>query len=272
MTTYNEFEESVEDGQSWEAFDIYTDLGEHWRHTTAPNAHVVDYQTYEPAVVDRDKIELEDNNEAKGVKIKLWREHPLAQRLVDGPIEGVTRIVVYRGYEGQSDDPITYRELLLRNISWDKDGVPTLHCEPDTSTAVRGGHRRVHQRICDHALYGTGFGQCNLAEADWQVDGVFDTVNGLTLTSSTFALKTDGWYARGKIIIGYSRRMITYHVGNTIKVDRIVPDLTAGSAFTASAGCNHTPTMCLDKFDNKLNYGGNEFAPSENVFQVGMGY
>lgn len=269
MTTYDEYEASIEGGAPWEAYDIYTDMGEHWRHTTAGETIELPSGDYEPALVDREKIVLSGTSQDGDVVIKLWREHPLVSRLAVGPIEGVIHINVYRGHADQYQ---LYRELDVLYVKWDKKGVPSFQCVSGTSSQVRQGHRRMHQRICDHVLYSTGPFGCNVAKALYTVAGTLDSVNGIILVSTTFATKTDGWFARGSIIIGYAQRMITYHVGNTIKVDRIIPDAVMGSSFSASAGCDHLPTTCLTKFSNKSNYGGNEFAPVDNVFEIGVGF
>jgi len=83
---------------------------------------------------------------------------------------------------------------------------------------------------------------------------------------------TNGLGSGGLFIVGNSKRMIMSHEGETITLDRTIPDLSAGQSFTAYAGCDHSPNTCRFKFDNIENYGGLEFLPVANPYTSNIYY
>jgi hypothetical protein len=75
--------------------------------------------------------------------------------------------------------------------------------------------------------------------------------------------------AGGEIIVGSARRTITAHNGNEITIDRpFRADVLAGMSFTAYRGCDHTPNMCIETFDNIINYGGQKDLPVKNPYTM----
>jgi len=73
--------------------------------------------------------------------------------------------------------------------------------------------------------------------------------------------------AGGEIVVGTVRRTITAHVGNTITINRpFGSGVSAGDAFSAYPGCDHTPNTCRDKYGNSINYGGLEGLPVKNPY------
>jgi hypothetical protein len=115
-------------------------------------------------------------------------------------------------------------------------------------------------------LYSVGYGCCNVVKALFTRTGVVLTINGLTVTAAVFAAEVDGWFKGGVLTIGHAKRLILSHVGTAITVNRSMAIAAAGNTLTATAGCNHLPTICTTKFNNKLNFGGNEFLTQTNVY------
>lgn len=259
--SYDTYEQSVAEGKPILLFDFLSSIGTHWRLTSDSETVTYGSYDYEPAVVEHESIEIADISEVNAVNIKLTKGHALATQFVGGPIEGSLEITIYRGHEGNY---VTYWRGMVVSVSFDENSIPTLRCEPRTSSLPRMGHRRVNQRLCDHALYDN---RCAVIEGAFEVNGTIATIDELEIVSSAFATRADGWFEGGKIQIGHAVRLITYHVTNTIHINRIISDAAPGNSFVAWAGCDHTPTACKDKFSNKLNYGGNEFLSVKNPFE-----
>jgi len=82
--------------------------------------------------------------------------------------------------------------------------------------------------------------------------------------------------AGGVIQVGSARRMITAHAGNTITISRKfgseVIAGSGGSVYSAWPGCDHTPTVCRSKFDNIINYGGQQHLPVKNPYKGNLIY
>jgi len=77
----------------------------------------------------------------------------------------------------------------------------------------------------------------------------------------------------GEIVVGTARRAIIKHYGDTIIISRpFGSNVEVDSAFVAYKGCDHLPNTCLSKFDNILNYGGQQFLPIKNHYTGNLIY
>lgn len=264
MTTYEDIEQSVAEGEPIELYDIWDVEGTHYRWNTS--SIIISYGSYdyEPNVIDRSELVLGGNNEVSAIDIKLKRGNIFASRFIAAPVEGEVQFVLYRQQAGFT---VKFCQGFLSAVSFDKNGVPTSRFEPRSSDMVGVGQRRRNQRLCDYCLYKMG---CWVNEELYRVDGTLTNVSGLVLTSAIFATKTDGWFVGGEIVIGVARRLIKAHVTNTITISRTMSVALIGVTFRAYAGCDHTPGTCKTKFDNKLNFGGNEYLPTKNSFLTGV--
>lgn len=264
MTTYQEYEASVSDSQPEELYHLYTEVGEHWRLCTGDDSKDHVDGTYEPGVIERGKMQLTESAENNIFELTLPRDHELTNRLVDGPLDDRVYLIAYRY---QHDEYAIFWRGCLVAVRFKENAVPIVRFEPASSSKTRKGYRRCHQRLCDHVLYAEGFGRCNVDESLYTIEGTLGSIDGCTLVADAFATKPDGWFVPGKITVGSAVRMVRSHSGNTIIISRTMRYAEAGDSFAITAGCDHTPTECEEKFDNKVNYGGNEFAPIENPFE-----
>jgi hypothetical protein len=264
--TYDSYEQSVASGEPIELYDIWDNGGTHYRYTTASEAVEYNGYMYESDVIDRSEMELGGNEEVTALKVFFSRSNALTNQFISGPPEGEVQLLLYRQHAGFT---ATFWQGFLIVVTFDENSVPTGRFEPRSSDIAGFGVRRRCQRLCDHALYKSG---CGVNETLYKVDGTLATVNGLDLVSSAFSAKSDGWFVGGEIVIGYSRRTIKAHTTNTITITRSMDSAIVGATFRAYAGCDHTPTTCKDKFNNKLNYGGCEFLAVKNPFEESITY
>lgn len=262
--SYDDIEQSVALGEPVELYDIWDVEGVHYRWTTGSDIVIYGSNEYEPGIVNRSEVIIGNNEEVNALDVKFGRSNVLANRFIAAPIEGEVQIIVYRQHAGFT---ITFWQGFLLSVSFDTDGIPTCRFEPGSSDIPGVGERRRNQRLCDHILYKAG---CWVNPEAYRVDGTLTNVNGLVLTSAIFASKTDGWFIGGEIVIGNARRLIKAHVTNTVTITRLMPAAVIGATFRAYAGCNHAPSDCQQRFNNKLNYGGNEFLPLRNPFETNI--
>jgi uncharacterized phage protein (TIGR02218 family) len=261
---YQDYEDSVDEGKPVELHDLLAATGEHWRYTTA--SETVTYQSYdyEPEVIDRSDLELGRNHEVNAVQVKFGRSNDFANQFISAPVEGIVTDTIYRGHEGEW---VTFWHGTMVSIRFDKNAVATARFEPRTSSLPRVGTRRRNQRLCDHALYSSG---CRANDAAYMKSGTVSVVDGVTVTAAVFATEADGWWVAGKLSFGTAKRLIKAHAGSVVTLDRSISDLDVGSAFDVYPGCDHSPTTCDTKFGNKLNYGGNEFLPTKNPYELNI--
>lgn len=97
--------------------------------------------------------------------------------------------------------------------------------------------------------------------------GINTIIPEIEMIEADSSMSTHQFGAGGEIIVGISHRTITSHNGNVITIDRPFPaNVTAGMAFTAYAGCNHTRECCRELFNNTINYGGLWNLPIKNPY------
>lgn len=263
--TYQDYEDSVNSGVPVELYHIYDSDGNNYRYHTGDDDITYLGYTYTKEIIERSNIvvggELNDENI---VNVKLSRGNAFTNRFISGPIDSRAFLNIYRQHVD------TYAKLwsgFLTFIGFDENGVPSCKFENILTSSIRMGHRRRCSRVCNYAHYEGG---CNVNQESYKIEGTITNISGLVITSSQFATQVDGWWVGGKIKVGNAYRLIKAHSVNTITIDRLFADVEINDEFTAFAGCDHTPTTCLNKFANKINFGGNEFISVDNPFQISV--
>lgn len=123
--------------------------------------------------------------------------------------------------------------------------------------------RRILNKQCTHKPFDL---YCQIDKEDYKVSGIVDSISGTVITSEIFGTKPDGWFKAGEIFVGDENRAIKSHTGNNIVIESAIPGLAVGVSFDAYAGCDGSPDTCLNRFDNKINFGGEEFLPTRNPY------
>ena len=259
--SYDSMEESAASSKPVELYDFADDNGYHWRYTSCAEIITHQVNNYIPEPCNRTEINLTSDHFRNAVDITLGRNNTFAIQYLIAPPEGVVTLTIYRL---QGSEYIYLWSGMVISVTFDGDGIPTVKCEPKSSSISRVGRRRRCQIMCDHALYDSG---CNVTQNSFRVTGTLASVSGVSIGSSVFGTKADGWFTAGKLIVGTAKRLIKSHTGTTIIISRPILGIGAGSSFSAYAGCDHTPATCLSKFAKKINYGGQEYLPLINPFQ-----
>jgi Phage conserved hypothetical protein BR0599 len=116
-----------------------------------------------------------------------------------------------------------------------------------------------HNTLLDtRVTYSIGIGEIEMTNNDTQEGDYPELSHGLG--------------SGGLFVVDNAERMIMYHTGNSIELNRTIPGLQIGQTFTAYAGCDHTPDTCRFKFGNILNYGGLEFLTPSNPYKSNIYY
>ena len=275
--TYNSIDISVDTARPLMLLEFADDFGTYWRYNTGVTDIGFQSNTFTSERAKISEPELSVNAFRNTITIQLSRGNALGLEFISGPLESKVTVTAYRLFDVDSGGPqfIFYWFGIVQAVSFDKEARPTFVCEPRTSTVQRVGNRRVCQVMCDLGLYSTGLGSCNVNPESFKIIGTTHTiVNDLILSSIQFGDQPTDWLRGGEIVSGNSRRLILDHQSGSgdgsITISRALrdPELDSGDnvVFTAYAGCNHTAAICLSKFNNKVNYGGQEFLPTKNPF------
>lgn len=130
------------------------------------------------------------------------------------------------------------------------------------------GNRGYVEPACRHVHYSTGGGRCELIKAEWESTGNITAMASSTvLTLPLAATFDDGWFVGGELDFGAEVRTIIAHAGNQLTINRQILGLAVGSSVTVAPGCDHTAETCLYKYNNILNYGGEDFSPDTSPWQ-----
>jgi len=259
--TYVDYEESVALGQPIELFDIA--MGStHWRLTSGDED--VTYNTYLYLAEPCSRTEIEQTGEIPkdGVDIHLPRGNSLGTLCIAGVPDAEVTLTIYRGH---GSNFITFFQGFMTSLKFNSDSIPIAHFEPRSSDLPYVGGRRRAMRLCGHRLFSTG---CGLDKDNFSISGTIATISGTTISATAFSTSPYDHSAGGEIVVGTARRTILTHSTSTITINRpFSSSVIAGASFTSYAGCNHTPETCLNTFNNKANYGGQEYLPVQNLYE-----
>ena len=144
--------------------------GEERFYITNSNKFVTyDSIVYEPAAVDRSKIELKSEMEKQSLTLTVDIDHPIAKRYLLASVESTATLRVIEFYDGQF-----YNLWRGRLVNTAVDGNAfNMMFENQMTKQMRSGAYRRYQRTCPYALYGK---QCKVNKdnfsSDWVVSGV----------------------------------------------------------------------------------------------------
>lgn len=133
-------------------------------------------------------------------------------------------------------------------------------------------------RTCPYILYGPG---CNVSRSA-SVGGVAHKVSTTVVSVNGREVRVDlqsfdrldGWSEGGELVVtsgtASGERMSIREQADTgstlvlLTLFQVIPGLRAGDSVDVYAGCAHTIDVCLGKFDNKDNFGGEPSLPDKN--------
>jgi|LWDU01.1.fsa_nt_gi uncharacterized phage protein (TIGR02218 family) len=247
-----------------------------------------DGDLYLPSTIKRSAPKLAQGASGSKITVTVPRDHEYALRYLTGEPPLPDKVTIFRGH---STDPTGEWRILFSGE------VAGVRFEADTAKIIlvslssrlkRSVPKRTFSWTCNHVLYDT---QCGVDRNDFHsfVDvvstdttrlllTVLDTVGNQTSPPSattrcaTDALFFDGGYMEVATATGTFHRTIAHydHVAHTILLTVPLDDAFPGSTMKLFAGCFHDINTCLNKFNNRINYGGFPFVPTTNPFADGL--
>jgi uncharacterized phage protein (TIGR02218 family) len=130
-----------------------------------------------------------------------------------------------------------------------------------TSAFDREGVRLTWNRNCSYAVYDPD--TCRLNKALFATAVTISSLTGNAIMSGDIATKPDGYFDGGFIEIPVAGDVtqtigIELQVGNTFTLLGTTENLLPGQQIIAYPGCSQTADICLNKFNNILNFSGYE--------------
>lgn len=250
-------EQSLEDSRPEELF--YFALGDTvWTQNSGTEDIFWNGRTWTSKLITRTNKNLTTNSLKNKLVLQTSLTNEFAQQFLFAAPDGVIQFILYRG---QSGDYVSYWRGYVESVSFQATQVE-ITCSPMTSRLRRAGLQRKFGRLCGLTVYGF---RCGLTLGTYEVTGVVDSSSGLTITSTSFGTKADGYFVGGYIQTPDYSRMIVYHVGDDIKLNSPIPSLADGTTFDAYRGCDHSIDTCI-ALNNNLNFGGHPWLPNKNPF------
>ena len=257
-------ERSLDRGEPEELYLFNLEGREYWSYSSGDYAIVYGGRTYLPNLIRRSDVQLTANSLKNKLDINVDISNTFARNYLSGVFEGEIKLTIYRRHRCSADYK-TYWKGYVQGVGF-KDGKPLIVAGLKDRSLGRLGLMRKYQRNCGLTLYSPW---CTILDTDplYHVHGTILTVNGATITATVLGTKADGWFWNGKFETDNNSclQRIVYHVGTTIKIARPIVSLSVGDTFIANAGCDYLKATCKTKFNNKLNFGGQNI-PAKNPF------
>ena len=179
------------------------------------------------------------------------------------------RLDLYRAFFAAGAGAATGTLALFTGRIADQTGgrfEKTLQVKSDTELLDVMIPRDVYQAGCKNTLFDAA---CGLARATYTFAGTASGASNAARTSFPHAMaQAAGYFDLGVVKFtggpnaGISRTVRSHTVGQMMTSLAWPFAMTAGDAFTATAGCDHTQATCTTKFSNVVHFRGEPYVPA----------
>lgn len=261
--SYDDRERARYSGQPVEGFRFAQ--GENlWLYTSADREIVLPAGTFTPETITRSELDFSKEDVSETMEFTVPAENPVAALFIGDLPSSPVWIRAYRAHRGDEDEAVAFFTGKITRTRF-RGSEAILVGTSITALLTRSVPVLKMQTPCNHVLFSSGCG----ANPSSSRDGVtIGTVDGVTVTSSDFALRADGWFDGGRLVSPDDEtRFIAEHVGDTITLISPMPGLASLDECWAYWGCDHLETTCVSKFDNVVNHLGWSRLPNRNPFE-----
>jgi len=221
-------------------------------------------ETWTPATIDRGEVKYDGSVEANTLQITFnYLEDPINEYIMQTLVDEVW-VEVLKLHRDQS--PLESFSIFMGKV----EGIVFKGTDAVVScVGIKAHFRKVipyyrYQSGCNHMLYDAD--TCKINKNSYKASATLSDVSadGLTLTSSTFGLQTDDYYAFGYMEIGNYKRMVVAHTENVVTLRYPIPNLAISDTVDIYAGCSRNIQICHDKFNNVSHFLGTPYIPWVN--------
>lgn len=213
--------------------------------------------TYTPEIISYDRINITDEVFRAQINLSIPISNGLVAVVMNNFTGNVTTLKIYRDGSLFWAGRVTSSRIVKENAA--------LICESIYSSVKRLGVKSTYERLCRHSLYSEA---CGVNIADYTANGTVLDVDGNDITLNTIG-GSDTSYKLGILTKGLESTMILSKSGDTLTIFKNI-GIVIGDSVQIKYGCGHTMDDCSETFDNLINFGGFQFMPSSNIFEVGI--
>lgn len=287
-------------GYPTEAYE-FVQGGTTTRVTSSALDEVLAGATYTPlAGLRRSAVKQQGERGAGEINIDVPISFPIALQFRGTLPSSLPNLTIYQRHndDGATPEILTYWKGVVVSCEFG-DQVARLTAWDAQHRLRRPLPRRVYSGVCNHQLFDP---LCAVAESPYTAElviagltnsnrtlqvtglrtaaGAINTALGLGLSSG----ELDTFWMRGKIQLDVTapelRMVIEANVGadpDKVRIPVAFRDVTVGDTIFISAGCNHSPTHCSQKFKNfvssgspssGIRIGGFPYVPTNNPFNI----
>lgn len=242
-----------------------------WYFTSGDTDITFGGDLYLAVPIKRKSIESTQELGKTTLKVLCSRTNPFVTQYISASPTDVVTLEIIRQHAGDAETVTSFKGRVI-NVGF-KEAEVTITCQPNQSSLLRPGLRRLYQTACPHVLYGD---QCTVVQATFKLTVVLDAVDGNVLTSTALIVSIDpefdgSWFLGGmvELVDGdglTNRRFITEynHIEGKVTLNLPLKGAIATSSVDCSPGCGHDTKTCNEKFTNIESYGGFPFIPLKN--------
>lgn len=190
----------------------------------------------------------------------------MALEFFGAPTDVTTSLTIKRMHRGMSiNNAVVQWKGRVAGKTADEEQMEIV-CQSIYATIKRMCLGPKYELICRHPLWSAA-PQCRANQPAFRVDGTVTLITGgITLNVPVAGGYEDGWFKAGMIEYEGLLRTIVSHAGAVITLSKYMPGLIAGMTIVMYPGCNKIETICKDKFNNVINFGGFSRMSPKNPF------
>lgn len=247
-----------------ELYDFSMPDGSTGRYTSFQTRVVYKGNTYAPVPVRRGDIVTDASLDIKTVSITGPVLEAFALYVGSQPLQPV-QVTITRVVYGSTENSVLLFSGRIRSVSL-KDRVMEAVCESGSRALRALIPRVIFQSACNHALFSQG---CGLDASAFSVPASV-IVAGALVRSTVFSIYPSGYFAGGRLSVGSMVTMITWHSGGDLKIHMPVQGLVSGSDVVIYPGCDGSPSVCKNRFNNFGRFLGFTCIPNSNPVIWGL--
>lgn len=208
---------------------------------------------YRPTIITRGRIKITSNFLKNTLTVNFPRTNSFARDILKNNSNEIIDFTLYR------NNNIYWQGIVVSAEA--RGAFIELSCVSTYAKTTRPVSTAKITIPCRHTLFGFN---CKAILDDFKVISTVVSTDslGTTLTLSGIA-QPSGYFLLGEIIYGIEKRLITKHVGQTLKILTPFNSPPVGEVILLP-GCDHAETTCANKFNNLINYGGFSKLPKKD--------
>ena len=265
--TYAEIETSEYGGAPVELFRFAHDA-DIWCYSSGSVSVTHNSELYSPVSIGREgSISITGEPNKNELSIVMPQDMEVSQLYLNGSPERIVSVTVFRLHEPSGVYEIYWKGRIV-SFNWGPSDA-SAKCESIFSSIKRQGLRDRYTRSCRHDLYSTGGGVCEVDKSEYAVACTVTAVSGTSISFTVDDLTEydDNYFTAGMVYFSGAWRFVLSHAEGTVTLMSAFSGLEVDDAITLYPGCDHTLAMCVERFNNVVNFGGWPWIPTKNPYE-----